>query len=557
MLAFFALQIPDARAENSFGCDKSWSGPSESNDIAKCVRDFTSVSSHAEYYSVAIILIIFTIIVIVAVPIAFIFNTLCCEDYCFSFTRTTNLARSRCWLWMFINLNLFWSVFSSILIIYGVALLSNSINQSTDYIRGDAISYFVKTKNKIYELLIDYTKNPPVPGPFDLSGFDTMSNTLKSKVDDIHDNYFVYFSVARTASIVIGLVGILLMISCFVIAYCRFNTVGAFSFGILYYIFAIIYSVMAVLLAIITCIMYSFCGEVTLQNRREPGIFQWYFVPWCETQFSFAKARDAISDSTAGISESTCDEILKRCSTTDDDDFQKPFICGKGISTKEECKNIEFALSVLYDTHAKTKFSDMICVNNSNWKYQEVCNIPMCEKSCINYNQPDLRLKDWANDVMELIQFSINRTTALSYVLPIMDCNFVIDKFISTYQTDKGSSKSSSGYGAYCSSMRIACLMLTIGFLVGSIMFVVSIYVTQHGIWMWNDDAEVEDIKEAEAMSKYAKSICSVDQRSQNMSRMRSFTGELRPQGSSGGILANSMRTMSFNQMPQPAYNQS
>ncbi|CCW60796.1 unnamed protein product [Phytomonas sp. EM1] len=548
---------PVAHAERSFGCENTWKGPSENNDVAKCLKDFTNIGEHSGYYAIPIILIVFAALVLIVVPIVFAFNSFCCEDYCFSFTRTTNLARSRCWLWMAININFFWSIFSAILIIYGSTLLSNSIDKSTDYISGDAVSYFQQTKSTIYDLLVDYTKTPPIQPTFDLSGFDQMSTKLKSEVDNIRENYLKYFTTVRTVSIIIGIIGIVLMMSCFVIAYCRFNTVGAFSFGIIYYIFAIIYSIMAILLAIFTCITFVFCGEITLQNRREPGLFQWYYVPWCEKEFSFSQTRQSIIDSTGETAMNTCEHILERCSNADDDEYNKPFICGKNIQKKDECGTIDVALNVLYDTRAKTKFSDMLCVNNSNWEYQEVCNIPMCNESCINYDAPDLKMKDWANDAMKLITFAINRTTALSYVLPVMDCNFIIDKFISVYETDKESSKASSGYGAYCSNMRIASVMLTVGFFVGAVMFVVSIYVTQHGIWLWNDEAEVEDIKEAEAMSKYAKSVCSLDPRSQNLSRMGSFAAEPRPQASGRGILAGSTRTMSFNQMPPPAYGQS
>ncbi|CAJ1005134.1 hypothetical protein Q4I28_000450, partial [Leishmania naiffi] len=87
-----------------------------------------------------------------------------------------------------------------------------------------------------------------------------------------------------------------------------------------------------------------------------------------------------------------------------------------------------------------------------------------------------------------------NASTALSYVYPLLECmypllecNFIIDKVANTVESLKyDSSFTANNYDVHsCSAIRTSSVMLGTGFFVGSLMYILGIYVMHRGAWLW------------------------------------------------------------------------
>ncbi|KAH9597280.1 hypothetical protein LSM04_007998 [Trypanosoma melophagium] len=59
------------------------------------------------------------------------------------------------------------------------------------------------------------------------------------------------------------------------------------SLSCVYWIFGVVYSLLGVVVILVAYLASVGCGEVQLQYQRQPGVFQWYLVPFCNEMFNF------------------------------------------------------------------------------------------------------------------------------------------------------------------------------------------------------------------------------------------------------------------------------
>jgi flagellar basal body-associated protein FliL len=498
-------------AQRSLECQMVWSEASSSNDLVDCLKDSKRIGSQWRYYlypGFAALIFVFTL---VGLPIVFCCRCCSCCRCCVEPKETTDRGVAQCWLWMWIVIAVLAACGVCVLLVYGVVLLTQSVDKVLHNAQYVTVAYFNETKTNITELLTDYSKNPPTQPAVDLSAFNTVMAEVGDNVAKIRNDYFKYFRIAEIVVCCVGGVGAVLMLCMLIFACCRCTGCCPVAWSCLYFFFAIIFALLAVLFTVCIYAMYAACGEVTLHYKREPGVFQWYLVPWCDSEFDFTSLRSQVSDLETSAAQSACDELLKYCDNTDvypGTDEKKIFMCGKGLTTSSNCKTLDDVVEVIQATYAKTILTNTLCVNQTGLKYLEKCTVAECAERCVDYKHPDIAAKTYATQIIEAASYAANISTALTYVHPLLECNFIIDKVANTIETPKyGSSFTTDSEDVqYCSAARSASVMLGTGFFVGALMFILGIYVMHRGSWVWGEMREAE---EEEARGEDKKAIVS------------------------------------------------
>ncbi|KPA82684.1 hypothetical protein ABB37_02508 [Leptomonas pyrrhocoris] len=485
-------------AQRSLECQMVWTGPSASNDLVDCLGNNKRIGAEWRYYlypGFAALIFIFTLF---GLPIVFCCRCCSCCQRCVRPKGITDRGVAQCWLWMWIVIAVLVACAVCVLLVYGVILLTQSADKILHDARHVTVAYFVDTRSNITTLLTDYSKNPPVLPDVDLSAFDVVTDKIGSNIDTIRSDYFKYFRLAEIVVCCVGGVGVALMLCMLIFACCRCTGCCPVAWSALYFIFAIIFALLSVVFTVSIYAMYAGCGEVTLQYKREPGVFQWYLVPWCDDEFDFRGLRTQVSDLETTAAKSACEELLKYCDTTDvypGTDKNHVFMCGKGLTNAETCKTLDDVVEVIQATYAKTILTNTLCKNQTGMKYLEKCTVAECAERCVDYTHPDIAAKKYANDIIVAAGYAANVSTALSYVHPLLECNFIIDKVANTIEMPKfGSSFTTDKDDVhYCSAVRSASVMLGTGFFVGALMFILGIYIMHRGSWVWGEMHEAEE----------------------------------------------------------------
>lgn len=224
-----------------------------------------------------------------------------------------NRAKARCWLYFWIVTAVLWAIGTCVLVIAGANIMANSAKRVIDSIDSGPLDYFNDTKNTIQNLLVDHSSGTPVPIHIDTTIFNDVINEFHNKIQTARDDYMKYFKIAQIVADCIGAVGVLCMLFILVIACCRCNGCCATTLSFLYFIFALIFAILAVVFTVLMYFITAGCGEVQLQEVREPGILQWMVVPWCQSKFDFDSLRTKLDDQVSNSSQTACDQLLKYC----------------------------------------------------------------------------------------------------------------------------------------------------------------------------------------------------------------------------------------------------
>lgn len=507
LVAVLSLAATPATAQRSLECQRVWAGPSVNNDFLDCLGNQNRIGYQWKYYvypGFAAVIFLFTLI---GVPIIFCCRCCCCERCCTSCTTSDNPARSRCWLWMWTVIAILWACCVCVLIIFGVNLMADTANDTLDEVRSGPLQYFNNTKNEIVTLLTDYSQDPPAaPAGFDLSEFDKVVNEFDGKLVVVKNDYFKYFKIARIVASCVGAVGVALMLMIILFACCQCNGCCPVCFSVIYWVFAIIFALLAILFTVGLYASGAACGEVTLQYNREPGILQWYIVPWCESEFDFSGLRDEIEAEVQAQCVNACDQLLTYCDLNDAyvlTDPDRIFVCGNRLSSSAQCTTLDFVADTVLKSYAKPMLSNLLCSNTTGWTYQQNCTVTECQTRCEDIPTLALYARTWSGDIVNAANYALNVSTALSYVMPMMDCNFIIDRVASAIETEEsveGFALSKSSNVAHCSNLHAGMIMTGTGFFVGALMFLMGIYILHAGSWMWGSkpsdekaDAESEE----------------------------------------------------------------
>ncbi|KAG5507306.1 hypothetical protein GH5_07398 [Leishmania sp. Ghana 2012 LV757] len=500
-------------AQRSLECQMVWLGPSPNNSLLDCLKDKDRIRSQWPYYvypSFAALIFIFTI---VGLPIVFCCHCCSCCEACVRPKATVDLRAARCYLWMWIVISVLVACGVCVLLIFGAVLLGQTAAKILNDAENRTISYFNGTRTNITSLLTNYNTDPPTPPPVDLSAFDTVITEITRNVDTIRDNYLKYFRTAEIVACCVGGVGVFLMLCMLIFAFCRCTGCCPVAWSCLYFVLALVYALLAVLFTVSIYVLFAGCGEVNLQYKREPGVFQWYLVPWCEQKFSFQSLRADVQAQEQEISQRACEELLKFCDNNPQypgSNMEHIFMCGNGITDKSQCETLDDVVNVILTTYVKPVLTNTLCPNQEGMEKLEKCTVADCASRCVNYEFPDLRPKEFAMEIMSATYYAANASTALSYVWPLLECGFVIDKVASTIEMPRYSSGFTTPSDAVhsCSALRTSSVMLGTGFFVGSLMFILGIYITHRGAWIWGcGRAQVDAVKKAPVMKRGSNTV--------------------------------------------------
>lgn len=516
LLSFvLCLAAVTVTAQRSLECQMVWAGASADNDIVACLSDSKRIGSQWRFYlypGFAALIFVFTLL---GLPIVFCCRCCSCCHGCVRPKESTDRGVAQCWLWMWIVVAVLVACGVCVLLVYGVVLLTQSANNVLYDAQYKTVAYFADTRTNITTLLTDYSQSPPTSPTIDLSAFDTVTVEIGDNVETIRTDYSKYFTIAEIVVCCVGGVGVALMLCMLIFACCRCTGCCPVAWSFLYFFFAIIFALLGVLFTVSIYAMYAGCGEVTLQYKREPGIFQWYLVPWCNRQFDFTTLRTEVANQEATAAKAACDELLNYCDTSlvySPADPNRIFVCGKGMTTSAICTSLDEVVQVIDDTYAKPLLTNMLCVNQTGMEYLEKCTLTECAERCVDYTHPAIAAKTNAQQILAAAQYAANVSVALSYVHPLLECNFIIDKIANTIETPKygASFTTDDGNVQYCSALRTASVMLGTGFFVGALMFILGIYIMHRGSWVWGAIREAEaEAEEEKAHGENRKSVSS------------------------------------------------
>lgn len=468
-------------APSSINCQAVWSGPSSDNDILDCLKDSDRIRSHWRNYiypGFAALILLFTI---VGMPVVFLCR--CCGCCCCKCCLTTKDIRgSRCCLWGWTVVALLWSACVCVLIIVGVYYSVKTFDDTLSVVVDKPLDYISGTRDQIMNLLTDYSQDPPVAPSIDLSAFDKVDTTIREKIETFRNDSTPYYDAVKITSYVLGSVGVALILLIVPFACCQCSGCCPVLFSVLYWLFAILYSVVAVALLLLMYFVQTGCGEVSLQYRREPGVVQWLLVPWCEKEFNFQSARTEVTAEMTKAAGKACDELLNYCDPSDNFNVAEPkkiFVCGNDLSSSTQCTTIEFVTDVILNTYVKPIMNNALCTNTTGWSYREDCTLAECASRCQNYENPDLQAKTWSQETLNVAKFAQNASSAVSLLTPMMDCNFILDTFMDSVESPTKSGSSN------CSMMQASAMMLGTGFFLGSLTFILGVYILHRGSDIW------------------------------------------------------------------------
>ncbi|CBZ25729.1 conserved hypothetical protein [Leishmania mexicana MHOM/GT/2001/U1103] len=487
MLALvMCLAATTASAQRSLACETVWKGPSSNNSLLECLGNTDRIRSQWPYYlypGFAALVFIFTVI---GLPIVFCCH--CCR-YGKAYERPNaeaELGVARCCLWMWIVISVLVACGVCVLVVYGSVLLEQAAKQIVHDTEHRTLDYFNNTRANITMLLTNYSADPPIPPSIDFSAFDAVNETITHYVHLARDNYLKYFRTAEVVACCVGSIGVFLMLCMLIFALCRCSGCCPIAWSCLYFVFALAFALLAVLFTICIYVLSAGCGEVGLQYSRAPGVFQWYLVPWCEKEFNFQALQAQVQTQEQQVSQSACAQLLNYCDNDPVYSLEKKdhiFMCGNGITDKSQCNSLDDVVDVVIDTYVKPMLTNTLCVNQTGMEFLEKCTVQSCASRCVDYDALDVYAKTYSIQILQASDFAVNASTALSYVWPLLDCNFIIDKGTNTIETRNYnvSFTTQSDYVRSCSAVRTSSVMLGTGFFVGALMFILGIYAIHRG----------------------------------------------------------------------------
>ncbi|EPY23405.1 hypothetical protein STCU_07727 [Strigomonas culicis] len=492
VLAFLSLAATFASAQKSLECDNVWSGPSNSNDLFDCLKDTDRIRSQWQYYLWPGFSVIILLFIVFGITIVCCYRcccccccTYCCVE-CVNPQEEAHRASARCSLWLWVIFALLWAMGTCVVIILGADALMKAARSAINDMEANSLQYINNTKVTVDALLADASAHNT---NVDLSIMDDIITEFGGILSTIK-GYFTYFQTVRIVTYCVGAVGVALMLLVAVFAACRAGSGCSVCFSFLYGLFAFAFSLCAIALTVVVYALTASCGEVHLQFTRDPGILQWFVVPWCEDTFNLTSLHVQLKESVVNASESACAELLTYCDATDetydassDDKRNRIFMCGRAITKKTECMDLDTVVEVINATYAKPVLTNMLCVNAQLTNNElHTCTLERCATDCVNYDTPSIQAKSWSTSVVNSAAFAENATRAFSLVEPILSCQYIVDNLASNFENPFISG------GKNCSALRSSSIMLATGFFVGALMFIAGIYVLHRGSWIWPEN---------------------------------------------------------------------
>ncbi|KAH9597199.1 hypothetical protein LSM04_005086 [Trypanosoma melophagium] len=464
LLVLFVIVMPSpVSAQKSLECQKVWEGPSISNDVIACLFNKDRIKDqwlHLLFPGISALLFLVTLLTF---PILFLCVTCCQCSSCCKRREGDSTANSRCFVWMWIAYAILWSCGVVVLVIYGAKLLSVSLPALIDNTLDGPLNYFNETAEKIVDFTSNWTtgKREPLGGiKLDTEAFSNVSDIATNFLNNVRDDMQKYIGWVPIVSYSVGGVGVVLMFLMILLACCRCCVPCLpLSLSCVYWIFGVVYSLLGVVVILVAYLASVGCGEVQLQYQRQPGVFQWYLVPFCNEMFNFETINTEVRNTESTYSKNACESLLAVCDNTPKP--LPPLTCGKDITKPDQCPDFGTMAEVMETTTVKA--ATFACPVPT-----ESCSLAECAASCTNKE-----LRAAAAALLAVAAQARNASIAVSYARPLLQCNFVVDELLGALDS--------------CNDLKTGSLMLGMGFFVGGLMFGLAIYVMFRGSCVWRN----------------------------------------------------------------------
>lgn len=477
LVLFFAFNLVSllSSAQRSFECQRTWSEPSADNSVSDCLTNGDRIRNQAKYY------VLTAFCVVVFLFLVFVLPFICCGCFCSCCRcccrccKQTHRKQSDYVKALILSLIvLVMAVGVAIILCTGGPLLRKNTLDAVDAVVDDPLSYFNTTRQRVEELLVDYSTDPPTEHSIDLDEFDSVQTRVADKVHDIKDDAKPFLTGLAIATSVSGALVLIVAIIAVLVAFFELSWCAC-ACGWAMYLFAVLLALLAIVCGVSEYFFHAACGEVVLQYTRRPGLFQWYVLPNLEEEFDFDGILDDVNSELLDASTSLCSELLNYCESESGTTATKPFVCGNDLTSASQCTSIEEVDKVFTGTYMKSAYTSTLCpapsgVSSSDW----TCTVEQCATYCSTTT-----LQESALTALNGYHYAVNASTAASYVSPMVQSNYILDVVLTVLDAEKTSSHASYKHKAVdrCSDARTSVSLLLAGYLIGTFVVLFALLV--------------------------------------------------------------------------------
>lgn len=489
-------------AQRSFECELVWSGPSADNDIFTCLSDSKRIMKQMKYFSLAIVCGVLLVLLIAAIPFV---CCACCHCCCFrrktleehveacdsaetakmvdhylierKFTRTKTLLFS-----IAICIAL-----ATVLLclVFGSVMVRSGVNHALSAIVSGPLAYINRVRVAVQRLLVDHSEDPSET-KLDFSSFDQIRDGIRDGVNEVNEMYLKYMNMVVAVSIAVGVAGLTFGVMTLLGSIVQCPSFFPVLLGSAAYVIAIIYMILAIFMSVLAVFLSGLCGEVVLQYERVPGISQWYFLPAVAHSVDLESLRSGIQDAIRTAMYAFCAGVVEYCkegARSGDTDY---FTCG-GIHDPSECVSVDFVFDQVIPNLVLLPAVQPLCpapadVNEDEW----VCSIHNCTEMCT-----DSGIQSAAKYVVDKAHYVANVSTAMSYLMPMLNVNYLVDIVSSIMESPPTFSTAIYSHpdNVNCSQLKGASWMMAAGFFIGSVSFFTILIVLLCVRNSWRDTA--------------------------------------------------------------------
>ena len=429
------LQLTDAY---DFGCQKIWSGPSADNSVTDCFTSAERTTNNAGKIVPPAFMLLTFLVVLIGYPLFFCVRQ-CCDGCGSNKMRPgASCCGGKEWdpvpdevkmryyprpylrsikIGAFIVFAL--SVIILIIIVTGAAELESAQSSFFLKVKDDVLDYFSGVSLSIRNdlTLADGNLIPPLTDDI-FTNIDNAIVDAETFRQDRKDDVAMHMDKIRIAVNCLAVIPFIFLF--FTVACAAFDIRVCIpaTFTCFYYIFFIVYALIAVIFLTLGVVFLDFCGEITLHKQRQPGILQWYVIPYCESKANFDKTRNDLGETIVNNSALACSEMSAFCDPADTYSFTNPskmFVCPlTSYNVGSQCKTLLDVTNLVKNSEAKT--GSPACTN---------CTIYTCPDECLFAD-----LRNTTGEVVTALDYATRGTQAFERVVPLLDCNSLLDRLV-------------------------------------------------------------------------------------------------------------------------------
>ncbi|KAH9589342.1 hypothetical protein LSM04_007087 [Trypanosoma melophagium] len=417
----------------TLGCEDVWDGPSESNSISECLKNRDRIGKYWRYYVYPGFAALFFVLILILFPLFFficICNGCCCRKCCFP-TSPAQHYNGSCFLYLLSIIAVLWAAGATVAIILGAHTMYTGAREVENSVKDKTALYFNDTANNIIKYATNGDQESSNVPPELISRVEVMYDVydiIAKNVADFDRKYFKYMRDASIVSYAIGWLPFVLLLFTLIFACGRISKGVPACCSCVYFIVALVFTLLAIIFLAAAYFSSAATGEVQQQVVREPGVIQWYVVPYFKSKYvpELVALDTELRNLVTRRLESFCTSINDKCDATPGFTTAKPFFC----ETRVECTSFNQIMDLVRTMPVK---DPALCAPEpSDAPSETSCTVATCAKRCVvRAAQPNgAAARNASVEVMELLDVSRNATLAENAVRPLQEPNAMADTLL-------------------------------------------------------------------------------------------------------------------------------